>query len=174
MKNRIEAIDLVKGMAIILVIFGHLTFDNEIQRTLVYSFHMPLFMILSGFCFHGTHIRQAIKKSIKRYLLPAYATLLLDITLYFVLHASVFPTLWEWVKTFILYGGMWRNIPIWFLFTLALCQVIVSLLSKISRGAINNIHTSSCGNRCPAPSRNWLVGHGNIICSPVFCSRLSG
>jgi fucose 4-O-acetylase-like acetyltransferase len=62
-KQRIEWIDALKGLAIILVVFGHIA-DGYISANLysnskclysiyycVYSFHMPLFFMLSGVTF---------------------------------------------------------------------------------------------------------------------------
>jgi fucose 4-O-acetylase-like acetyltransferase len=47
-KKRIEWVDVVKGMAIPLVIIGH-TAQSEAWITYIYSFHMPLFFLLSGY-----------------------------------------------------------------------------------------------------------------------------
>ncbi len=51
--QRIQYIDTLKGVAIILVIMGHLMDKsfcngNQFISTFIYSFHMPLFMFLSG------------------------------------------------------------------------------------------------------------------------------
>ena len=50
-KTRIEFIDIIKGLAIILVVIGH-TSPNKTEilpyKSLIYAFHMPLFFILSG------------------------------------------------------------------------------------------------------------------------------
>lgn len=40
--KRIEFIDVAKGITILLVIVGH-TIPEGLMRTLIYSFHMPLF-----------------------------------------------------------------------------------------------------------------------------------
>ena len=59
MENRNIAIDIAKGIGIILVVWGHViqvsagegNFDywgNSIFE-IIYSFHMPLFIFLSGF-----------------------------------------------------------------------------------------------------------------------------
>lgn len=57
MKTRIEYIDLVKGIAIILVVIGHVLWfdlypggaaDESKLYRFIYSFHMPLFFFLSG------------------------------------------------------------------------------------------------------------------------------
>ena len=41
-KNRVEWIDMAKGLGIIFVLLGHARFPDEII-TWIYSFHMPLF-----------------------------------------------------------------------------------------------------------------------------------
>ena len=54
--NRLESIDRMKGIAILLVIIGHIIQFNNIDGgtnnkifNIIYSFHMPLFFILSGY-----------------------------------------------------------------------------------------------------------------------------
>lgn len=49
--KRIEWIDLLKGLAIILVVMGHMPYDEGSMalKNGIYSFHMPLFMLLAGF-----------------------------------------------------------------------------------------------------------------------------
>lgn len=50
-KIRIQYIDRLKGLAIILVVMGHIFGfsqpDDPITK-FIYTFHMPLFMFLSG------------------------------------------------------------------------------------------------------------------------------
>lgn len=50
--KRIEALDIAKGIGIILVMIGHMT--SSYLYNWIYSFHMPLFFILSGICFKNT------------------------------------------------------------------------------------------------------------------------
>lgn len=47
MKKRVEYIDTVKGICSLLVILGHQLDGGELQRV-IYSFHVPLFFIISG------------------------------------------------------------------------------------------------------------------------------
>lgn len=50
MKERIAAIDIAKGIAILSVILAHtLPFERGGLREVIYSFHMPLFFIVSGY-----------------------------------------------------------------------------------------------------------------------------
>lgn len=49
LEDRNSNIDLVKGIGIILLIIGHIS-DGNLQKV-IYSFHMPLFVVISGFLF---------------------------------------------------------------------------------------------------------------------------
>lgn len=58
-KKRIEWVDAYKGLLILSVILGHaiqetlkvrgIGFEDNIWRNLIYSFHMPAFMAMSGY-----------------------------------------------------------------------------------------------------------------------------
>lgn len=76
--GRIGWVDIAKGIAIILVIYGH-CFDNNTNpgnpiRTLIFSFHMPLFFILSGYTFRPKPWCQIITSGARKLLLT-YAAL---------------------------------------------------------------------------------------------------
>ena len=56
MKKRIEWIDICRGLAIILVIIGHSNLETGMAfnlKSIIYSFHMPLFFVLSGYLFYN-------------------------------------------------------------------------------------------------------------------------
>ena len=88
--NRIPWIDIAKGITILLVIIGHTVQTGGWVRNFIFSFHMPLFFILSGYTFHtaktknelGAHLR----KNIRHLLLPC-------------LLVSVISVLWQWHLT---------------------------------------------------------------------------
>ena len=50
-KKRITWIDAAKGLAILLVIAGHTTDSGSFTHNIIFSFHIPLFFILSGYTF---------------------------------------------------------------------------------------------------------------------------
>ena len=59
---RNPAIDVVKGMLILLVIAGHLvpgSLTDSLARHLIYGFHMPLFIGLAGYLFPSLVVGQA-------------------------------------------------------------------------------------------------------------------
>ena len=49
MNSRIKFIDYSKGLGILFVVFGHVYCASNIVTNWIYSFHMPLFFIISGF-----------------------------------------------------------------------------------------------------------------------------
>lgn len=69
-KVRLTDIDRAKGLAIILVVFGHLVPHGtlpagqewyDVLWFAIYRFHMPFFMYLSGFVFFLTNAQQALE-----------------------------------------------------------------------------------------------------------------
>lgn len=86
--QRNSALDLIKGIAIILVVFGHSIqygsgeefysskayFEHWFFQ-LIYSFHMPLFMLVSGYLFYYT----AEKYSTKELLISRFTKLVFPI-----------------------------------------------------------------------------------------------
>lgn len=75
---RLRNIDLFKGTLILLVILGHMipeAIDDSLWRTIIYSFHMPLFIGISGFLFNADkmvkfNFLQLISKYRFRVILP--------------------------------------------------------------------------------------------------------
>lgn len=51
MQKRLEYLDMVKGIGIVLVVIGHSTYVAEGVLTWLASFHMPLFFVVSGMLF---------------------------------------------------------------------------------------------------------------------------
>ncbi|MBP5524681.1 MAG: acyltransferase family protein [Paludibacteraceae bacterium] len=54
MGNRDVSIDMCKGLGMLLVVLGHLPF---LFCSVIYSFHMGFFFILSGWCFSDRHLQ---------------------------------------------------------------------------------------------------------------------
>lgn len=74
--GRIQWVDLAKGIAILLVIIGHTEGIPHVIRGIIYSFHMPLFFILSGCTSNCSDTKERLlsrlKKTAKGLILPAY------------------------------------------------------------------------------------------------------
>ena len=127
-KTRILYFDAIKLIAIYLVLYGHcvqhLTDGYEYENPLyifIYSFHMPLFMIISGYFSVNSYQEGALfflrKKSINL-LLPCITW---GIVLYFVRMG------FNDEKTFI---DMFRH-DFWFLKSLFVCYVLTYVGAKL-------------------------------------------
>lgn len=141
MNGRNEYLDMLKGIAIILMVFGHciqlgsgsdyiqneLFYENIFFR-LIYIFHMPLFMGISGYLFfhsyknHGNHV---IAKKAKSFLLPVFTVLMLKSIYHLVMSQNE-------VTIYALFHNMFANFAtLWFLQSLFCNVVYVFLLEKI-------------------------------------------
>lgn len=73
--NRIAWVDVAKGIAILLVIIGHTVNFGSATRNFIFSFHMPLFFILSGYTFKLAGdfpvFFQRVKKLIRHLIYPS-------------------------------------------------------------------------------------------------------
>lgn len=49
--KRYDFIDVAKGIGILFVVFAHVNYTPSLL-TIIYSFHMPLFFVLSGMLFN--------------------------------------------------------------------------------------------------------------------------
>lgn len=69
-KKRIDYIDYAKGFAILCVLLGHMEISPILKHS-IYSFHMPLFFILSGYFLRkGIPDKDSIKKNFQALLVP--------------------------------------------------------------------------------------------------------
>ena len=99
-KKRDITADLMKAIGIILVIIGHSTSNG---RYLIYTFHMPMFFLVSGYYFqHNTALGTIIKKGMKRLIVP-YVVTCLCVCLFHIIKSavqneSVLSTLLLWTK----------------------------------------------------------------------------
>lgn len=68
---RLTAIDICKGIAIILMVIGHTEFGPLMK--FIYEFHMPIFFIAAGYCFSEKYLDDGltfVKKRFKGLYLP--------------------------------------------------------------------------------------------------------
>lgn len=128
--QRVKYLDLAKFFAILLVCIGHACkiFEDEVSNEtykLIYSFHMPLFMVLSGIFAErafGLGFVEFLKKKTTQLLVPAFAVIVLVCTGYLVFSNT--PT-FSFLTTELV-GGMW------FLKCLFACYLLCYLFQKIT------------------------------------------
>lgn len=138
-KNRIQYIDIAKGIGIILVVLIHLIFSSDrfqdisYLRNYVYSFHMPLFFIISGYCLFLKSQQHQQERPLKeeiirlcRKFLPCYFIWsMIYIILLKVTNQPV--NIGERVRTTLVLKGI---APLWFLIALFLCELVFLVLHR--------------------------------------------
>lgn len=132
-KHREEGIDFVKGVLIVLMIIFHLVYVADsfpYAKKVVYAFHMPGFLIISGYLMNVEKTASAFLRTLKRFVVPY-----LIIESAYILMASVLP-IREHIhqltpalfaeKLFLHPLG-----PYWYLHTLVLCGATYYLVFRI-------------------------------------------
>lgn len=67
--SRLTALDSLRGFGILLVVLGHASRSASLVSW-IFSFHMPLFFIISGMLFHERQFLDSFKKKVTRFLIP--------------------------------------------------------------------------------------------------------
>ena len=145
MKNnnsKILWVDYAKGIGVFLVIVGHLWYSSKypIVNQFIYSFHMPMFFILSGFVYNiytNISIEKYIKRKFIRILLPTIFYLILGVIKSYFNGIHRIKTL---IKLFIFWNGLCPfNSPCWFFIVIFELYIIIYLFKHYLRNK-----SSSC------------------------------
>ncbi len=84
--RRLNWIDSLKGLGIILVVCGHILAKGQVTR-IIYFFHMPLFFWTSGFVFQPKENRDLIVRLLRGLIIPYFSFLLLVTILDIIQHS---------------------------------------------------------------------------------------
>ncbi|MDD6236911.1 MAG: acyltransferase family protein [Clostridiales bacterium] len=162
-KKRIDWLDISKAIAILFMVIGHTPRLLPGVRTLIFSFHMPLFFLLSGYTFRiPSDSMSFLKKSVKRLLLPYTVTVLMAAGLHFtkqslLLHTgNPFDNFFYYIKAGLYGSGVtvkpFSDIPaigsIWFLPCLFLARLMFLMILKIARENKTAAMLLSCITTC--------------------------
>jgi fucose 4-O-acetylase-like acetyltransferase len=135
--ERVLTIDALKGFAIFLVVLGHTiqynnlnNFDNNPIFRFIYSFHMPLFIFLSGYiAFYsipGKNIKEIVIKKTKLFIVPF-------LSWYFIisyLSSGIYQH-----ENLIDYSNKLIKSPdygLWFLWILFWCFILLTIFLKLT------------------------------------------
>lgn len=155
---RIRYFDVAKGLAILCVILGHSAIEAQfvvpsrianLINSVCFSFHMPLFFILSGYFMHPEHdFRWAkeAKRLLCTYLLTSAAVLLGVTCMATIDHGSRRDALCQWGKAAFYGSGdvseltLWpvdfRIGAIWFLLALFWAHLLLHVFAKLPQTPI--------------------------------------
>ena len=128
LSNRLEYIDIAKGIGILLVVIGHSIDGHHLPGLYISSFHMPLFFILSGLCFNESkypHFIPFLEKRIKTLLLPlAYFTVIM-----LILSTLLLKEYYPLTKLTYKFPG-----ATWFIFILFLSELFYYVTNRLLPG----------------------------------------
>ena len=133
-KTRLFFLDAARGLGMLLVILGHIWETDGILPVLIYSFHIPLFFVISGILLNYTQtadrpVRQVFFSGLKGLILP------------YIFFEFVFAAIYGLRNHFNfngqnIWGGLLLNplnVPLWFLPTLFLSELLLILLLKAEK-----------------------------------------
>lgn len=137
MSKKINWISILQGWSMLLVVIGHVVLTDDMYDKnypissylycLIYSFHMPLFIFISGWLLHYTGIKnnrpyvQIIKSKINRLLIPFYSFTIITIIIKLLLSSFIKRPIdfEELINTFIFYSSNPLK-ALWFIIVLFL------------------------------------------------------
>lgn len=139
MRNNI--MDMMKGIGIIAVIIGHCTIP-QILKNFIFTWHMPLFFVISGFFYKEISIKDSLLKNSRTLLLPYFLTSVIMLSLCAVKSllygkSDIINSFWG-----IFVGAGSHGLPffsqyfvgaIWFLLALFWCRITYNLLIVLWR-----------------------------------------
>lgn len=133
MKERIHWIDIAKGIAIICVFLGHTVSSPSEIGNFVYSFHMPLFFLLSGYCFSSRRkFGDFVLTKLKTIVLPIFSlgltgAIVVAVLSYFLKHENID---WKWLflNPFVQYK---EHSLLWYLAALFVALIIFYAITKL-------------------------------------------
>ncbi len=147
-------IDNAKVIGIGLVVLGH-TQLTPFNKNFIYSFHIPLFFLLSGYV-HKTAInsKYVIKKNISRLLLPYFYFYLISLAFNYIIeikhHAFTAHSTFRFIMGLFAGVGYSTNFsdsvnhPLWFLVALFVVRIIYVLLEKLFKNNLYFIALTIC------------------------------
>lgn len=132
-ENRDEALDLIKGLGILLVYLGHTLYTCSVPCRLIFFVHMPLFFLVSGMLFDPARYRSMgalLRRTFIGLVIPYF---------FFVIAAYVikFDVQFQWWRTSPLgqlYGLFVRGDSVWalwFLICLGSVRIVYYMAHRI-------------------------------------------
>lgn len=182
--KRNEKIDVLRGWAIILVVFGHCMeyasgheffsvngIYNNLIFKVIYSFHMLLFACISGWLFGSTIEKYASFDIIRRKAESLIIPIASWITLWMLLNAGLSIIRGNidfaaWIKGW--FGMFLTNF--WFLWAIFVCMLLVVVVHHFFGDNIG-IYLLSIAGMLVIPDSEVFAGGGcrNKIFIPVLC-----
>lgn len=178
-KGRMVWIDQLRGVAILLVILGHVSLPAEVNG-IIYSFHMPLFFIITGLTINhakiiGTNMKEYIVRQIKQLLIPYFWMNFLMYPVWYLAYHYLGKSKVTIPQTFL--GILVGNAEIyqapsnalWFVLVIMLAKILYACLLKLSkaRGIVMLISVILCAVVAFVDRGNARIWHFNVVFSGI-------
>ena len=141
-ETRNHTIDILRGVTIILIVFGHITRTNWLNQY-IWSFHIPVFFVLSGFLYtpdkfatFGAFIMRKFNGLIMPYFFFGVLTYLYWLFAESRLKGTDLSALEQLLGLF--YGSRYKNFldfngPLWFIPCLFTMEIVFFFIEKLKR-----------------------------------------
>lgn len=131
-KNECNFIDIARVIGIFLVIFGHCNFYNPLLSQMLYLFHMPLFVIISGILHKDKELSlKNVKALVYNLIIPFLIYNAISIIL--LLFKNGLGDFHKEITIDVLLGLKYLNIPTWFFLSLFFIKLISLYLKHINQ-----------------------------------------
>ena len=180
MKKRLDFIDVARGGGVLLMIIGHISHTQILERA-IYGFHMPLFFLISGIVY-SIPAKEKLFKRLKSYLIPYLVFGIAYTLLDFIVHGISLEPIYSvfWYNT--------ENLPyesaLWFLTAMATVQITYTLLAKtiknnrllltvaIALSLAATIITNTTGNLLPYSIQSGLTAIVFLAIGHFFSTKI--
>lgn len=135
--KRLDYLDSARGFALLGVIIGHIYKSDNILITWIYSFHVPLFFIISGSLLYykdtvNKNLLSLTINRVKSILIPYIIFCFINIVFELILRPSLETAKWGILQTGVLFGIG----ATWFLPALFISEMLFILIHKYIKSAI--------------------------------------
>lgn len=133
-------LDITRGIAIVLMIIGHCSLFGGTTRYMIFSFHMPLFFIFSGYFFRSKPIMEVVSSGVERLVKPylIYA-IVIEVLLKLLNMKGIITGM---IEILYAHGGPKHTLffptetylgAIWFLMAIFWCKIFYAGICKICK-----------------------------------------
>ena len=131
-KERLDYIDMLRALGIILMIMGHVAFGNVFKKY-IHIFHMPMFFIISGYFWKSQSFSSMLKKKARTLLIPYFAFGIFHLIIHFIRIGHIdshgfYLLLWENTAE----GGVPIAGALWFLTAMFFSEILFWCVQRIN------------------------------------------
>ena len=123
-------IDIAKGIGILCVVAGHTALvKNKVAWSLIYSFHMPIFFVVAGYCYDSGRYKTFREYFVRKCKVLVWPYLMLTLAVA-VLETFIYCDIRHMRLLFHIYPGI-GMIGFWFIRALFLTELLFALLINV-------------------------------------------